>query len=187
MKYLVKLLCLTATTALVTAAGPVGVSHADDVFTFRVAFADVAAAPDLASGHIARGIDMLHEQLESGDDEGTVLAALCGAYVLNHDLVRAKPICSKAVHRFPGKAAFNNRGVLRAMLGDIEGARHDFHKARPRNLDLHLEQLHNTDVGLVANGNYERVLQIAGSRSGRDIRSASLARTAGADVELLEQ
>ena len=59
-----------------------------------------------------------------------VLNNLCIGYILNKDFEQAEEYCDRAVDRRNYKTvSFNNRGVLRALQGDYEGAVQDFASA----------------------------------------------------------
>lgn len=164
----------------------VGPSAADEVYPFRVAFEDIPGTEHLVPGNLTQGIQVLEQELESGaSNEGYLLATLCGAYILNQNLDKAEKMCADAVNRFPGDAAYNNRAVLRAFRGDIEGARRDFDRARPPNMLEYLEILRKRDIGLVANGNHELLQKLTANHSPDDIRS-SFASIQGANIEILD-
>lgn len=60
--------------ALIVPAGPAG---ADEVYTFRVAFEEIPGTKYLAAGDLARGIQVLEQDLVSGtSNEGHVVATL---------------------------------------------------------------------------------------------------------------
>ena len=78
-------------------------------------------------GQVDAAITKLEEQLGSQNAKwkGSVLTTLCAAYLVKGDLAAASTTCEEAVgegHR----EAYNNRGVLRAVQGNFEGADHDF-------------------------------------------------------------
>lgn len=169
--------------ALIVPAGPAG---ADDVYTFRVAFEEIPGTKYLAAGDLARGIQVLEQDLVSGtSNEGHVVATLCGAYILSQQLVKAERTCTDAVRRFPGNAAYNNRGVLRALRGNFEGSRRDFDRASPSNMEEYMEILRTQDIGLVAGSNSELLEELSARHSPDDI-GPSYTSAKGADIEILD-
>ena len=140
-----------------------------ETFAFRVAFEDVPGVEDVVSGNLQDGIVRLETELDNdSSDTGFVLATLCGAYIMDMALDHASRTCDAAVKHQPGRTAFNNRGVLRALLGDFEGAREDFEKARPAELSAYLEDLRRRDVGLVANDNFRKFENLTAGRESGD-------------------
>ena len=154
-----------------------------ETYPFRVAFENVPGAAELEAGDIDAGIDKLERQIDDGDaDTGFVLATLCGAYVLDGALRKADRICDRAVTQYPGETAFNNRGVLRAFKGDFRGAQADFDQARPERMAEYLDYLKTKDVGLIADGNFGLLEELAAKHSPVDVKS-SVAANAIADIE----
>ncbi len=161
------------------------VASAGEVYSFRVAFENVRGVEHLVSGNVAEGIRLIESDLQAGDtNEADAMATLCGAYVLNGDVDKAGKTCAAAVERFPGDTAYNNRGVLRAFIGDMEGAREDFDRARPASIDEYMAELATRDVGLVASGNHEMLLDLT-VRNSRHVIQSSIDK--GADIETLGQ
>ena len=99
----------------------------------RVAYPDIPGAVELERGEIAEGIAILKKHLVNThrSNRGGVLAALCGAYILDEQFQKAQRVCDEAV-KAPGMRAFshNNRGVLRLIQRDYFGADRDFQRAR---------------------------------------------------------
>jgi hypothetical protein len=54
---------------------------------------------------------------------------------------------------------------LRVHKGDLSGAREDFERVRPPDVDAYLERLKTNNVRLVAAGNFELLNQLLESRS----------------------
>lgn len=172
---------LTAAAALILVIA--STTAGAETYPFRVAFEDVPGAAELGAGDIDAGIEILERQIDSEDDNaGLVLATLCGAYVLDASLHKADRICDQAVEQYPGETAFNNRGVLRAFNGDFRGAGADFDRARPERMAEYIENLKAKDVGLIADGNFGLLLELAVKHSPVDVKS-SVAANAGANVE----
>ncbi|MFQ6006033.1 MAG: hypothetical protein ACE5OQ_11070 [Woeseia sp.] len=132
--------------ATLTLASP---SYSDE-FPFRVAFERVPGAEDIDAGNIQAGIKVLVNQLNQIErwNRGDVLATLCAAYIVELSLDKAERACNEAVEIDPTETAYNNRGVLRAFTGNLSGAREDFDRVRPRQLDVYLSELKTKDVGV---------------------------------------
>lgn len=158
-----------------------------DTFSFRVAFENVAGIEEISAGNVNASIDVLEQKLAQADvqDEGYILANLCGAHIIDSSLVKASAVCDEAVNRFPGETAFNNRGVLRAFTGDFNGAKKDFDRARPEQLQEYLEQLRTKDVGLIADANYGLMTELSARYSSADLNSSMATNTAAVE-EIVE-
>jgi hypothetical protein len=105
------------------------------------------------SGEYAKGIASINSY---GSKRAGTFAAknnLCVAYTVTKKFDQAAPACEAAVSigkrygRFGGSpinpygsrdlaVAYSNRGVLRAVSGDVEGAKQDFADAAEVNADL---------------------------------------------------
>ena len=143
---------------------------------FRVVYADVPGVEQLESGDVERGIEILEEQLKATDENSSdIWATLCATYIIQLSLDDAEPACDKAVETGPTYAALNNRGVLRAYLGDYSGAHDDFDRARPLQLEAYLAELMSKDVRVVAADNY-RLINIVLARTGGGGNDAAVAR-----------
>ena len=145
-----------ASTLIVAAALLLGNPGFADSPQFRVAFERVPGTEQIEAGQLRAGIKVLEDQLAqiAVEDSGDLLATLCGAYIVNRSLDKAEPVCDKAIEIDPTKTAYNNRGVLRALTADMSGARDDFNRVRPPQLDVYLDELRTTDVPLVAEDNF---------------------------------
>ena len=101
----------------------------------------VAGSQALEKGDYGQAIQALEASLadRNGDPAGLIRINLCVAYTAMHAFEKALPECEKAVaencangnvHAFNGSLldtiSHNNRGVLRARLGDYTGAMEDF-------------------------------------------------------------
>jgi regulator of sirC expression with transglutaminase-like and TPR domain len=126
-----------------------------DQSRLRVVYADVSATERLESGELYAGIEELWNRLENSEPEeaGGILATLCAAYIVDNAVDEAKRVCDEAVKRNPTKVALNNRGVYRAVTGDLDGARADFRRVRPEAMDEYLREMRKKDVPLVATDN----------------------------------
>lgn len=150
---------------------------------FRVVYAEVEGASALEAGDMARGMRILRAQLRKADmtNRSDVWATLCGAYIISLSLDQADEACDAAVETGPSFAALNNRGVLRAYRRDFVGAREDFDRARPLQLEAYLQELMARDVRLVAADNYRLIGKVLARRSEETGRSTAPIRTA--DIE----
>lgn len=102
--------------------------------------------------------------IEQGNS-GEILATLCAAYIVNVSLDNAERACNKAVETDPTEIAFNNRGVFRAFKGNLSGAREDFDRARPRQLEVYLSELKAKDVGLLAVDNFRLINKLSATHN----------------------
>lgn len=132
-------------------------SGACDEFPFRVAYERVPGAEQVEAGDIGSGIEILQQALDGAAAEmhGRILATLCAAYTAASAFEEAGPVCNEAVAETGSAIAYNNRGVYRVLTGNWHGARADFARARPEEMERYLEQLKQRDIGLVATGNFE--------------------------------
>ena len=146
----------------------------------RVAFEDVHGAEELESGDFDRGISITRTQLEQEDTayRGRLLTNLCGAYVATRALSQARQACEIAVRSEQSPAAYNNRGVLRTLTGDLDGARRDFARVRPDDFDAYLERIMQRDARFMASDNLELLdeveARIAAITEGRERLSLDL-------------
>lgn len=93
---------------------------------------EVVGAAQIEAGQIDEAIRLLEEALELGAGKGgsKLAANLCVAHALNMDYSEALHYCSEAAaDPDAGPAAFNNRGVVRAVTGDNLGAFRDLRRA----------------------------------------------------------
>ena len=70
------------------------------------------------------------------------------------------------------------RGVLRAHKGDFVGAREDFDRIRPHQLEAYLDELKTKDVGLIAIGNFRLTDELLAKYSLEEIQASLAVRTA---------
>jgi tetratricopeptide (TPR) repeat protein len=158
---------------IVTAALLLGNSSFAETIRFRVAFEIVPGLEEIEAGNLKAGIKVLEDQLTKIELErsGEILATLCAAYIVNRSLDKAERACDRAIEMRPTKTAYNNRGVLRAHRGDLTGAREDFDRVRPRQLDVYLEGLWVIDPPLVAEYNFDVVDEMLSKRSSARINA----------------
>lgn len=165
--------------ALLFAGGPV----AAQTFYFRVTFDDVPGVDEIQSGDLAAGIERLEARLEQseGAEAGATLSTLCAAYILDNALWKARDVCNRAVEVDPTEIALNNRGVYRIYSGDYLGAREDFERVRPVDMESHLEKLRTTDAPLIAEDNFNLVDQMLSGRL--QAKGSEPAASRGASIE----
>jgi tetratricopeptide (TPR) repeat protein len=151
-----------------------------DVFPFRVAFENVPGIEEIEAGNIPQGITVLEDQLGQSDQEvnGDIWATLCGAYIVNASLDKAEMACNRAVEIDPTDTAYNNRGVYRVFTGNLSGAREDFVRARPGELDAYLEELRAKDVGLIAVDNFQLIEDLSAKHTAAEINTSVAMGTA---------
>ena len=161
-----RLLRASAISVLVVLLMISGVGYADN-FPFRVAFDAVPGVDEIESGDLVSAIEILEAQTNDrrAPMQGSVLATLCGVYIMNASLRKAAEACDEAIAVAPSKLAYNNRGVLRVHSGDLEGARADFDRARPTFIDDYLEYLKTKDIGLIADGNSDLLDELHARRT----------------------
>lgn len=136
-----------------TLAGPV--TAGITLIEMQVAFEDIPGGRQLDAGDLERGISITEAELKSSNPEyrSELLANLCGAYVLTREIKEARHACDAAVESGAKPSAFNNRGVLRVLVGDLEGARRDFARIRPDDVEAYIDELKRTDPRFMASEN----------------------------------
>lgn len=159
-----------------------GSSFADET-RYRVLLESVPGADEIEAGNIRAGVRMLEGQLKEVDPakSGKIWTTLCAARIISRSLVEAELACNKAVATDPTDYALNNRGVFRVYTGDLAGARDDFERVRPPDVQAYLERLRATDIGLVAAGNFDLVDELMAMRSPAGLQSRRVISTA--DIE----
>ena len=147
---------------------------------FRLAFDRVPGSEEIEAGNLKVGIKLLEDQLTKIELEssGEILATLCAAYIVNRTFDKAERACKRAIEIKPTKTAYNNRGILRAHEGDLTGAREDFERVRPRQLDVHLEELWVTDIPLMGEHNFDLVDELLSKRDSAKIDASFVVSTA---------
>jgi tetratricopeptide (TPR) repeat protein len=155
-------------------------------FNFRVVYAEVPGINEVLAGDRAAAIEILESRAK---DSGSYyltdeLATLCALYVVSGKFAVAHEACNKAVEIDQSHTAYNNRGVLRAHLGDAVGALEDFERARvlPKHQKRYVQELMNRDPRLIATSNYAVARKLSAKR--RFDPSQALANSVrGASVE----
>ena len=87
---------------------------------------------DIEAGRLDHAIRLLTQAVESGqsDEDPALLENLCVAHAMKLEYEQAMRYCNIAVgHPASGASALNNRGVLRAAMGDGRGAVRDLKRA----------------------------------------------------------
>ncbi len=171
-----------APTLLIAAALLLGSPSFAEVVSFRVAFERLPGTEEIEAGNMRAGIKVLEDQLNQIEQEisGDILATLCAAYIVDGSLDKAEVACNKAVEIDPTETAYNNRGVFRAFTGDFLGAREDFDRVRPRQLEAYMEEQRKKDVPLMAIDNFHLTDELlakgasSGSKSSFAISTAEI-------------
>ncbi len=103
-------------------------AFAVEQYNFRVEFPGGIASEEITAGDHTAAIKVL-EALDPNGNDGE-LTTLCGLYIIERQLVTAHSICDAAVATDQSYEAYNNRGVLRVHLKNMQGALIDFNKAK---------------------------------------------------------
>ena len=155
-------------------------------FNFRVVYAEVPGVDEVLAGDHDAAIEILETRAKDTKKNYRTdeTATLCALYVISGRLTTASKTCNKAVEIDRSHTAYNNRGVLRAHLGDAAGALEDFEQARvlPKNQKRYVRELMQHDPRLIATGNYATAQKLVAKR--RFDPSQALANSVvGASVE----
>jgi tetratricopeptide (TPR) repeat protein len=171
---------LIAPVLIVAAALLLGNPSFAETIQYRVAFERVPGSEEIEAGNLKAGIRLIEDQLTKIElgSSGEILATLCAAYIVNRSLDKAERACDRAIEIKPTQTAYNNRGVLRAHKGDFAGAREDFDRVRPRQLDIYLEQLWVMDIPLMAEHNFDLVDEMLSKRNSATIDAPVVVSTA---------
>jgi tetratricopeptide (TPR) repeat protein len=159
-----------------------------ETYNFKVVYAEVPGIREVVAGDRDAAIEILESRAKDSKkyylaDE---LATLCALYVVSGKFAIAHKACNQAVETDQSYTAYNNRGVLRAHLGDAAGALEDFEHARvlPQNQKRYVQELMSRDARLIATNNYATARKLAAKR--RFDPSQALANSVrGASVEEL--
>jgi regulator of sirC expression with transglutaminase-like and TPR domain len=103
-----------------------------ETWELRPAAGDVAGSAEIEAGRIDDAIRILMLELDSraSDTHLAVLENLCVAHTLRVEYDTAMRYCDQAAgHSSASATTLNNRGVLRAIMGDHHGAIQDFRRA----------------------------------------------------------
>lgn len=162
-----------------------GASPAADKVNLRVAYIEGPAANAILAGRIDDAIAYLEQRI-SLPENSTLdeLSSLCAAHVLNRDFKAAKAVCDHAVEKDASALAYNNRGVLRAHLGDLNGSIDDFAKIRVLQHEYarYISQMTEGNARIMATRNFEMVRRL--KSPGDDTASSlSSSQVRGAEIE----
>ncbi len=129
---------------LIVMAGPlVHAAETQSAYVMTV-IADKAQGEQVVSGNYQEAIAAITSSLMRQKDTFAVSNNLCVAYTKSNDLANANQHCSEAIRMSKKKygpwyaaarirtdqaLALSNRGVIRAITGDEDGAREDFQLA----------------------------------------------------------
>jgi hypothetical protein len=138
-----------AVAAVITLAACLNPAYAAQNLQLRTADREVYGTREIESGDYAAGIKKLELALErtvTRPGRAAILTNLCVAYVATQDLQSAGTYCQLAVDNgYDLDLAYNNRGVMNYIAGDVEAGIQDFELASKlglgygvatRNLDL---------------------------------------------------
>lgn len=168
---------------LLTLALP-SISNAE-IYDFKVVYAEVPGTEEIRAGNHDAAIKILESRAKDTDDHYVAgeLATLCALYVVNGKLAAARETCHVAIETDQSDAAYNNRGVLRAHLGDVAGAIEDFERARvlPDNQQRYVEEVMKGDARLIASSNYAVATEYIESRG--HLMQTMASPVTGASVE----
>ena len=177
---------IVATAVLLLAVPAAGAQSLD----YRVAFAEVPGIEDIDAGRYDKAIRRLEKRrADPGvaplEDE---LATLCGTYIISGRWRDAGDVCDRAVEADRSHIAYNNRGVLRAQMGDIEGALRDFSRLRVPDeaMAAYVEALKRDNVRLIATNNFELTRALQARRQAESRRASGARALRGADIEVPE-
>ena len=156
-----------------------------ETYDFKVVYAEVPGAEEIRAGNHDAAIKILESRVQNPDNHyvANELATLCALYIVKGKLSAASVTCNHAVETDGSDAAYNNRGVFRAHLGDAAGAKKDFERARilPDHRQRYIEELMSGDARLIASNNYSVVTEYATRRKAR--RQTLAGRVRGASIE----
>ena len=152
-------------------------------FEFRVVYAEVPGIEKILAGEFRAAIEILEDRRNSLADDRYLVderATLCALYVVAGRLEDGRKVCQEAVDNDQSHAAYNNRGVLRAHIGDTTGALNDFNRARvrPSELKAYLEQLQRRDSRVIASKNFKLAAEFISRTRAGERRPAGPASTA---------
>lgn len=171
---------------LATLALPI-LSNAE-IYDFKVVYAEVPGTKEILAGNHDLAIEILASRAKDANNHYVAdeLATLCALYVVKGKLAAAHKTCHAAVETDQSDAAYNNRGVLRAHLGDVAGAMKDFARARvlPENKQRYVEELMRGNARLIASSNYAVGIEYSDRRGNPEQTLAS--RVRGASIEDLD-
>ena len=138
-------------------------------YEFIAVYAEVPGIEKIRTGDLDAAIEILERRRTDKNKDYVVgeLATLCALYVTKGRLDVAHTTCHAAVENEQSHVAYNNRGVLRAHLGDTKGALEDFDRARVLPADQHhyIEEVKLRDARFIASNNFAAVTGYVQSRT----------------------
>ena len=150
-----------------------------------ILFDDGPGSDEYGAGELDAAIEILESRIKMADNQyvGKELTTLCGFYVLKGNLDAARKTCSAAIEIDPSGFAYNNRAVLRALLGDTVGALEDFDHVRVLADDepRYIERLKKRDERLIASRNFALATELIERRRTNEPKMAGA--MIGANVE----
>ena len=175
--------CRDSLILLVTLALPT-VSIAES-YGLQLAVVEVPGTEEYATGKLDAAIEVLESSENMADDYyvGLELATLCAFYILKVNLDAARETCSAAVKIDQSGYAYNNRGVLRAQLGDTVGALEDFDRVRVLADDQprYIEQSEESHARFIASRNFAVTTEIMERRRANALTMTGVVN--GANIE----
>jgi len=172
--------CRDSLILLVTLALPI-VSIAEP-YGLQLAVVEVPGTEDYAAGNLDAAIELLESRENMADDHyiGLELATLCALYILKGNLDAARETCSAAVKIDQSGYAYNNRGVLRAQLGDTVGALEDFDRVRvlPDDQPRYVEDSKESKARFIASRNFAVTTEIMERRRANEPTMAGAVNSA---------
>ncbi len=172
--------CRDCLILLVTLALPT-VSIAEP-YGLQLAVVEVPGTEEYATGNLDTAIELLESRENMADDDyvGLELATLCAFYILKGNLDVARETCSAAVKIDQSGYAYNNRGVLRAQLGDTVGALEDFDRVRvlPDDQPRYIKQSKESNARFIASRNFAVTTEIMERRRANEPTMAGAVNSA---------
>ncbi len=172
---------------LATLALP-AISNAE-TYNLKVIYWEVPGIEEIGARNYDAAIEILESRAQDADNHYVAgeLTTLCAMYILKGKLSAASETCHDAVEIDRSDAAYNNRGVLRAHLGDAAGAMENFERARvlPENQQHYIEELIRDDTRLISSSNYAVAKEYVARKRG-NIGEKLASRVRGAGIEDLD-
>ena len=121
--------CLVAATAVIALAGTMNSAYAAQKLQLKTSDREVYGTREIESGAYAAGIEKLELALARAGTRhrrAPILNNLCVAYVAIQDMESADIYCQLAVENgYNLDLAYNNRGVMNYVAGNIEACVQD--------------------------------------------------------------
>ena len=159
-----------------------------ETYEFKVLYADVPGVEKALAGNLDAAIEILESKAANIDNHYVAdeQATLCALYAAKGKLDAARKTCDAAVDIGQSDIAYNNRGVLRARLGDTAGALEDFDRARvlPDDQRRYIEELKTGSARIMASRNFAVATEYIEKRS--TIKPTMVGNISGAHIEDLD-